>query len=116
MTTGGGAARRGWWWLAVAYVGVCTAVAALVFFAPSVNPLTYWVMVLLTLPLSGIAFLVHYVGFITVFGLEDWWLPRALGFLMWVGVAVAQVVIARVLVRALRSSGATGTTAGGATG
>ena len=105
-----------WWWLAGTYVAVCTALAALVFFAPSVHPLTYWVMVLLTAPLSGVAFFVHYVGFTMAFGPEDWWLPRVLGFLLWVGVAVVQVAIARVLVNVVRSSGATGTSAGGTTG
>jgi hypothetical protein len=116
MTAGGGAGRGRWWWLGGTYVAVCTAVAAVVFFAPYINPLPYWGMVLLTAPLSGIAFFVHYVGFIMVFGLEDWWLPRVLGFLMWVGVAVAQVVIVRWMVRAMGTPDLTGTAAGDRTG
>ena len=116
MTPGGGAARRPLVWLGGGYLALCAAVTGVVSFAPHASPLPYWCMVLLTMPLSLAAMLVHYVGFVLVFGIEDWWLPRALGFAMWVGVAVAQVAIARVVLRSGRTTGRTGPAAGGRTG
>jgi len=111
-----GARSRRWAWLGGAYVAVCAAVTGVVFFAPYAGPLPYWCMVLLTMPLSSAAMLVHYVGFVLVFGIKDWWLPRTLGFVMWVGVAVAQVAIARLVIRSGRTAGRTGPAGGDRTG
>jgi hypothetical protein len=116
VTPAGGAARRPLLWLGGGYLALCAAVTGVVFFAPYAGPVPYWCMVLLTMPLSLAVMLVHYIGFVLVFGIEDWWLPRTASFVLWVGVAVAQVAIARVVIRAGRPAGRTGPAPGHGTG
>jgi len=85
--------RRWEAWIAAAYVVVCTGLAAGAFLAPYVNPWPFWLVVLLTLPLSLPAYFVDYIGLAVLFGVEEWWLPRVVSFVLWIGVAVAQVVL-----------------------
>ena len=108
---------RWWGWLGGAYVAVCAVLAAIAVFAPDVSPWPFWVMVLLTLPMSLVAYWIQYIGFILLFGIEaDGWFPATVSFLMWVGVAVVQVLAFRWAVRPARPPDPTAPAVEGRTG
>jgi ABC-type polysaccharide/polyol phosphate export permease len=88
-----------------AYVAICVILAALAMFQtdPGFNPWPFLLLFLATLPGSLSLAWIQYVGGILIFGPED--LPlvaRVFFFLMWVALATSQMVMVRMLIRAIR--------------
>jgi hypothetical protein len=79
------------------YVAVVAAVAAMAFYPVHPEPWSFWVVVLLTLPISPAVVQVH----LAIAALSDGggWLTSTAVVLLWAGAAAAQTVALRAVAR-----------------
>lgn len=82
---------------------LCAALAAVAIFPSEPSSIAYYALMLVTLPVGVVAATITYLGGILLFGPDpDGLVARTTIFAIWVGLAAAQMLATRVLIRTSR--------------
>jgi hypothetical protein len=88
------------------YVAACLVLAALAIIPTDPNPVAFYALFVVMLPISLAGALVQYFGGILIFGLEqDGLVPRGASFVLWVTLAIVQMLTVRAVRRSMRGTG-----------